>query len=71
MENLFSPLSGGFFGSSSGTGLALQLAGQPMDLAALDVSRTLHQRDVNVGLATAFLRVLSDEGRRAREIMAA
>ena len=53
------------------TPLADQLGGQPMDVAALELKLGLHHRDVQMGLATAYLRVLGDADRRANEIMKA
>jgi hypothetical protein len=62
----------GLQGASGGFDLADQLGGPSMDLAALNLKIGLvHRHDIQMGLATAFLRVQSDENRRAAEIMRA
>ena len=72
MENFLLQLSGVAAGRSrQGGGVCPQLGGPAMDLMAFDLKVGLNGRDIQMGLATAYLRVLSDEDRRSKDIMAA
>lgn len=73
MENLRLQLSGvSGPGQASSFSLADQLGGPSMDLQALNLKIGLVQRnDIEVGIAAALLRVFSDQGKRAAELMKA
>ena len=52
-------------------GLAEQLGGEGMADLAFNLKIQTTDRSLAMGIATAFLRVLGDEGKRAAEIMKA